>query len=481
MEIYISLPHTKHIQSFFLIILFLLVGCSDDKPEINYNQGTIAIVGDREITQEDFIRRAEYTPRPNYCRSDNPLHKKIVLNSLIAEKLFSIDPSKTLRSNNALSAYIKGRTEQAMRQLLYHNKAYSQAKVSDNEIKKIYNLSQRSYFLEINHKSDSGQADSLFTVQIEWEEDKIPELHHILYKTGVEKDDIIDSIYFNNKEISMKVLGWTNKVSFSQIEVEKRKNEVIDYLRDIKAQEIYTEYIAELMKGKEIRFNEETFYELSNKARDLYLSTEENKLNALNKALWNLNKEISEVNPATKQSDIKQNVLFNIDNIDWTVKDFLELIQSHPLVFRKRSMGKGEFPEQFKLAIVDLVRDHYINTEAYKLGLDKSRAVILNKELWEDFFFAQATRDSILKLNNLFNSFVEDQFNTIQLILDPIVDSLQAEFSDKIFINIDLFEETDLTRVDMMATQRNVPYPVIVPNFPILTTDHKLDYGRKLD
>jgi hypothetical protein len=32
----------------------------------------------------------------------------------------------------------------------------------------------------------------------------------------------------------------------------------------------------------------------------------------------------------------------------------------------------------------------------------------------------------------------------------------------------------------MTAIQKNVPFPLIVPSFPQLTTNNKLDYGKKL-
>mgnify|MGYP001147819957 CR=1 FL=1 len=40
--------------------------------------------------------------------------------------------------------------------------------------------------------------------------------------------------------------------------------------------------------------------------------------------------------------------------------------------------------------------------------------------------------------------------------------------------------EIALTRIDMMTLQENMPYPIVVPNFPVLTTNHPLDYGRKM-
>ena len=60
----------------------------------------------------------------------------------------------------------------------------------------------------------------------------------------------------------------------------------------------------------------------------------------------------------------------------------------------------------------------------------------------------------------------------------PIVDSLQEYYDEKIQINMDAFEKIKLTQTDMMVIQRGVPYPNMVPSFPVLTSDNKLNYGK---
>ena len=64
--------------------------------------------------------------------------------------------------------------------------------------------------------------------------------------------------------------------------------------------------------------------------------------------------------------------------------------------------------------------------------------------------------------------------------MNPLIDSLQNIYSDKIKINMEVFEKVELTKTDMMVTQRGVPYPILVPSFPILTTDDRLDFGSKI-
>ena len=60
---------------------------------------TLIRIDNKEITKNDFIKRAEYTIRPSYCKSNNNIHKKIILNSIIAEKLMSLEIEENLLKN----------------------------------------------------------------------------------------------------------------------------------------------------------------------------------------------------------------------------------------------------------------------------------------------------------------------------------------------------------------------------------------------
>ena len=65
--------------------------------------------------------------------------------------------------------------------------------------------------------------------------------------------------------------------------------------------------------------------------------------------------------------------------------------------------------------------------------------------------------------------------------MNPKIDSLQESYSNDIEINMDAFEKIKLTSTDMMVIQRGVPYPIIVPSFPIVTSDNRLDYGKSIN
>ena len=64
--------------------------------------------------------------------------------------------------------------------------------------------------------------------------------------------------------------------------------------------------------------------------------------------------------------------------------------------------------------------------------------------------------------------------------LDTYIDKLQEKYSDVIEINIEEYKKIKLTSIDFLALQKNVPYPIIVPSFPQITTDYHLDYGKEM-
>ena len=57
---------------------------------------------------------------------------------------------------------------------------------------------------------------------------------------------------------------------------------------------------------------------------------------------------------------------------------------------------------------------------------------------------------------------------------------LFEKYSNDIYINFDLLDEIQLTHIDLFAYRKGIPYPLIVPNFPILTTKYDINYGNKL-
>ncbi len=493
----------------FSLVGIIFIGCSREvQPDISTDK-ILALIGDRIITVEDFQRRAEYVPRPDYCRRDNNLHKKIILNSLIAEKLLALEAGEEndLMDNQFFTAFIQGRREQAMRQWHYYDMAFRTVKLDTLELAEKLRLTGLTYDVAYFTLPDTNlaylvwdslkqsmdfdemyfmlsKADTLATRQVDWKDGTDPVLYAALFDTVVARGTIIPPQALDNGQVLfMKVLGWKERITMTETDTRQRWEDLVEREQLQQADRTYESYVGDLMRGKEVVFNESTFRELTKWAGDRYLRPREDKETAMNQALWKSDQEVNlEVDELSELPPAFSNqVLFTLDGRAWTVAEFKSLLQSHPLVYRKRKMGRGEFAEQFKLAIVDLIRDHFINQDAYSRDYDQVFAVRQNEALWQDHNLALFKREQVLDMWTLKDSFDDNFLQVVETRLNPYIDSLQTIYSSQIKINIDQFEQIELSRVDMFVTQKNVPYPIMVPDFPILTTDYRLDYGSILE
>jgi hypothetical protein len=148
-----------------------------------------------------------------------------------------------------------------------------------------------------------------------------------------------------------------------------------------------------------------------------------------------------------------------------------KLINVHPLVFRNKKISKKDFPIELKNAIADLIRDHYLTKEAYKLNLDKDPYIDQYIKMWKEHFIASAVRLKLLQSKPTDNEDIE--------YLKPMINQLFNQYSDKIIINFKLLDEINLTSIPMHIVNQNVAYQSPIPQFPILTDNYKINYGER--
>jgi hypothetical protein len=465
-------------------------------------------IGDRIISVDEFIRRAEYTIRPKYCKGDNYIHRKIILNSLIAEKLMALEAGteNELFNNPEFQNYIKGRQEQAMRQYFYYDRAYNRIKLDSTELNQAFRLAGRTYRMQYIRLPDEKTAEKCYHLyqdekvgfeelateilqgsnipvrEVGFNDDLNEATFNTIFGKPLKKDMVLHPIKNDDGSyLLMKVAGWTDEVVITENEINKRRENVSKKIKTIRANQSYRKQVADIMHGKTLKFNEHSFFHLAELLAPIYLKTMREKQAAFNQKFWGKGQEVElDTGAAQTYQTLRDEQLFTLAGQIWTVSDFEQEVQLHPLVFRKRQISREEFAEQLKFAIADLIRDKYINNEAYKAGYDKLPAVQNYTTMWQDNLIALYWRNQYLAEHGFRVNFGKEYLQAIREYLNPYVDSLQAKYSAKIEINTDAFEKIKLTNIDLFALQSGVPYPIISPTFPILTTDNKLNYGRKL-
>ncbi|MBN1996126.1 hypothetical protein JW935_01155, partial [candidate division KSB1 bacterium] len=238
---------------FSLLILY----CSADKSvQIEKSCPVLAKVGDRVITVQDFINRAELSLRPFYCHGNSDKDKRIILNSLIAEKLLAIEAGSScdIFLNETFNAYIKGRKEQLLRDKLFDVEARSKVTLDSSEVKSgvfasgmeydvaFFNLDEKQALkvqqaLKENPDSAADIFDQIISVpqapvrKIKYLDNEVEPIQKALFSQKVKPGVVIGPLKLDEDSyIILKVDDYNYKPIVSQTEIYRKKKLVKEKL-----------------------------------------------------------------------------------------------------------------------------------------------------------------------------------------------------------------------------------------------------------
>ena len=506
-----SKEKTASVLIYFAIIIFTIsfFSCGSktaDEPE----EKILVRIGDKTtISLNEFLRRAEYTPRPAYCRFNSYLHKKIILNSLIAEKLIALEAgdNSPLTRNEEFQRFIKGRKEQAMRQWMRHVEATQKVKLDTSEINRAYNFAGRECEIAYFSLSDSSMVnkvqqqltstENFFEEMycnltgdsaaprrtIKWTDQEHNKVHNALFSNDLKIGQVLDPIKIADDDyLIIKVLGWSDEMAMTSQQRQERYTKVTEKLTEIKANAIWTERLGEIMRGKRLDFDEDTFYKLTELFYPIYFKSDEEERDEIVEKLWGYNeKEIDTALLNVAEEEFLSRPFFTVEGRVWTVDDFRSELMSHPLVFRKMNMSSNEFARQFRLAVADLVRDIFVTEEAYKKSYDRINVVKRNEDMWRDTFVALQYKTEYLRSVGENRNFARHYMAILEERLNPWIDQLQKKYYKQVELDFETFEDIHLTSIDMFVKQPNQPFPYVVPLFPVTTTDNLIEYVKRME
>jgi len=268
----------------------------------------------------------------------------------------------------------------------------------------------------------------------------------------------------------MRVNNWKDEILFSGEDQRIRWNKVAEKIHLTKSLKLWNEYMAEVMKGKKIDYNEEVFFKLAGLAYQYHLGT--------NQPPDSVELRLNEIPKLEEALDLKS-PFFTVNSDVWTVEDFKQELMSHPLVYRARFSDQKTFNRQFFFAVSDMVRDHFLNKEAYNLSLDTLKDINETVGIWRDSYLAIDQQKNILN-SALEKGIIHNEDNIGKLnYWESYLTSLQKKYSDSIEVDYKEFNKIKLTSIDFIGFKPGAPFPSIVPGFPILISSENLDYIKK--
>ncbi|HGY55321.1 MAG TPA: hypothetical protein ENK44_06460 [Caldithrix abyssi] len=479
----------------FTVLIFVLsIACTNqDKSDI------LVKIGDREISISEFTSRMELTPRPFYCRGSSEGDKIIALNALIAEKLFAIEEGRQsdLYKDSLFIAYIRGRKEQYMREELFRRMACRPSELDSSEIAAIMRLSCNVYEVEF-YKLNDDQAekikrdfqkrpqeksaifnkidltDKVPLHTVEYKDPEYPALHHALYSRAWETGDVIGPVRLREtKHMVLRIKRVLFKPIVSETEYRQRRSQVIERMVEKESNVRWNRFLSRLMHQKSIRFNPQVTFKVAKIYAQQFMNQTDNTLSQPPE-------QKDFINFLSGKTSIMDSPMFELDGKTWKVKDFRRLVLSHPLVFRKPDMAPEEYLHQFKLAVIDLMKDYYVTREAYAQKIDQSDFIVRQTQMWEDAFLARRHRQRYIDQLKANKKFDPERMKSRYTYIDAYVDSLQSKYSSVIEINYAALKDIRLSNTDFVSLQQFVPYSKIVPEFPPLGIDNKLDFGKSM-
>ena len=324
----------------------------------------------------------------------------------------------------------------------------------------------------------STPSDSIYKREVSWSAPEAKEIHKALFSEKLKKNQLVGPITINDStHLLINIKGWNDRVVITNKEITERWTDVVEKTTREKGDSIYDKFVLDIMGNKTLAFNPDVFAKVAKLLAPFYLNRKKKGEDEFLRLEFNKDMEDIDLRKTgVNYNEIKNLTFFTIDGKYWSVADFKREFDKHPLVFRKED-SKKDFNHGLRNAIVDLVRDKYLNDIAYQRGYEKNEIVVHDEQSWLDASKAFYERNEYLKK---FDVGGKKEIEVIEKYLNSYIEKLLKEYSSRIEINVEEFNKIILTRVDMFVVQSQVPYPVYVPAFPRLTSYNKLDYGKKM-
>ena len=470
----------RTIQLYLFIIFFSF--------SFSQTDSILVKIKDKVITKDEFVKRAEYANLPSYCKNDQPFHKNIILNSLISEKLMAIDIESDVNNDNFSSDFLNGIKEQKMREVLLNEEVYNKALIDSSLFNIHKNNSNRLYelnFISIDNDTLAAIVQNYLRDGINFDNicynylnlQSIPsrslgyfdepdiKIHNEIFSKNLKINDVLGPIISSdNKFLFLKVLSWTDLT----MDFENNKNNyedlIIEKMTMYENYKNYSIYMTEAMDGNKLKFIEKPFLKLANISYDYYFNKENFNDEVYNDNSFNI---IYFANQVSIDKD--DNLIMYNDNA-LSISDLHKLISKHPLLFSLEEINKDQFPLYFQYAMVELLRDEKLNQLAYLKGYDSHTDVITEHQMFYDATLSQLHLKSVLEKNGIAIEVLDENPQSIfDKFLDNYIESLRKKYNNDINIDLELFNSLSLKN-DMDIYRRGMPYPKLVPAFPVLTS-----------
>ena len=400
---------------YFLISTIIVKFYSPVYPQ-NLTSDPVARVGLKSISQEEFIKRYEFTPGlERQIKSRSETAKLEFLYTLIAEKLWAQEAITLGLDTTEVIEFSKREYKKIfVRDALYKREILDKARISEKELIEgiyRYHTKLKVNFLFTENESEINnlysilvngiEFDSILSIRPEAEEQIDP--IEVVY--GQMDEAIEDSLYkLNIDEYTHPILtpdGWyifklTNRIETmigSEKNLEDSKQEVERIIKARKSAILYSNFFQSFFSRKEVEVNPKLFNSLTEKiSESLRLRDNKNFNNEKNE--FSLNSDDVILIEEKFGADSLKMIFLNFESNPITLKQFIRI-----LIF------DGFISKEYDKKIVSVFLDKKIRTiiehellarEGFKRGYQSLPEVLAEVNMWVDNYLFQVLKNKFI-------------------------------------------------------------------------------------
>jgi len=450
----------------FWVILFFIFSCAEKK-----SVPIVAYIGDKAITLNEFRDIYQFNPALAAVKNDVSA-KKILLNSLIAEKLLALaaiddglDKEPTVRhymlqfrrealiekfwqdsilskadvsEEELLQAYIQSKQKRVVHYLMYENE--SEAQTDYNRLK------QGVDFIELAKlKGYSEQTLPVDTILLKT---PLPNIQSAVFKMNL--NEVHPPLKEGGYYFILKLTNIISDVFRSKDDFERFKPHLAKIIKKRKSASLFRRYINTHFKEAPYTVHTKVFKKIA-RLLDAQIFPENKAERGGNHFSFDLREET----PLGKISG--QPVVTFRDGEVWNVKTLLQRMKVAPYPIELKS------PARFRLSILaaakHILDDEIIAKEAEKAGLGKTQYVKVQQQMWSDFLLFEMKKDRLIKGRPT----AEERKAVIDSVLQMMMNKTDIK------INHTLLDTLSALRTDMFVFKTHFPQRTIAPALEIIS------------